>query len=66
MAQVKGKFITLACSLMSAYPLALSTVNKSLQDVIGKGWNDLDPENWYDTKIFHDVMTAYANASLSK
>lgn len=66
MAEIKGKFITLAASLMSIYKDKLEIVDKQLFEGTGKHWNELDPEGWYDVKYYRDMMTAYAKASPSK
>ncbi len=65
MADVKGKFITLACSLMSAYPEAQSKANEYLKKLTGRGWTELEQEGWYNTEIFNEVMELYAKSSLS-
>ncbi len=65
MAEVKGKFIMLACSLMGAYPEAQAQANEYLKKVTNKGRTELEEEGWYDTKIFDEVMELYAKASLS-
>jgi hypothetical protein len=65
MAKVKGKFITLACSLMAAYHDAQTEANEYLKKMTGKGWTELEQEGWYDTKIFNEVMELYAKSSLS-
>ena len=63
MAEVKGKFITLAGSLMLMYPEALKFCDNILFKKTGKHWNELDQEGWYDTKIFGGFMNNYAKAS---
>ena len=66
MADVKGKFITLAGYLMSLYKKQLAEANNYLKKETGKIHNELDPEGWYDTKIFDKFMQKYAEASISK
>lgn len=66
MIQVKGKFITLAASLMSIYTDALEWANNQLFQDTGKHWNELDPEGWYDSKHYRNMMSAYVEASPSK
>lgn len=63
MAQVKGKFITLAGTLMSLYSAQRTEADKILFSKTGKHWNELDPEGWYDTRFFHLFMETYAKAS---
>ncbi len=65
MADVKGKFISLAGSLMNVYQSALLEADKKLFLATKKHWNELDPEGWYDTKLFNLFMTTYATASPS-
>lgn len=65
MAEVKGKFISLACSLMASYPEAQNKANAYLKKETGKGWTELEPEGYYDTKLFNEVMEIYAEASMS-
>lgn len=66
MAEVKGKFITLAGNLMKLYKNALDFCDNILYEKIGLHYNELDPEGWYDTKIFNGFMVNYAKASLAK
>lgn len=66
MADVKGKFITLAGSLMALYPEGLKKANQELHAKTGKNWNGLDPEGWYSTKLFNLFMEAYAESSPTK
>ena len=63
MAEMKGKFITLAGVLMSAYQQALESADKELVAMTGKTHKELDPEGWYDTKIFELFMAKYAEGS---
>ncbi|MBI2418116.1 MAG: hypothetical protein HYV28_09495 [Ignavibacteriales bacterium] len=63
MAQVKGKFISLAGALMNHYPTHRAEADKSLFARTGKFWNELEPEEWYDTSIFGLFIEAYAKAS---
>ncbi len=65
MAEVKGKFITLAGSLMLMYPDALKFCDDILFEKTGKHWNELEQESWYDTKLFGGFMNNYAKASSS-
>ncbi len=66
MAEVKGKFITLAGYLMKLYENALHFCDNILYEKIGLHYNELDPEGWYDTKIFNGFMVNYAKASRTK
>ena len=63
MAEVKGKFITLAGYLMGTTIKYRDLADKELYDLIGKHWNELDPEGFYDTKFFNTFMETYAKSS---
>jgi len=65
MADIKGKFVVLAGSLMKLYPDALKFCDDLLFEKIGKHWNEIDPNAWIDTKIFNGFMVNYAKASVS-
>jgi predicted hydrocarbon binding protein len=58
MAQVKGKFITMACSLLENKPEAKADAAQRIKTLAKKDWNQLDPEGWYDTSIFEAVFKA--------
>lgn len=64
MAEIKGKFILLACSLLETKPEAKSQALANVRRLTGREWNELDPEGWYDTKVINSVFEAIeANAS---
>lgn len=63
MAEVKGKFITLAGNLMTLYEKYQQIADEKLYKNIGKHFNQLDPEGWYDTKYFNTFMEEYAKGS---
>lgn len=58
MAEVKGKFITLACSLLETKPEAKTAALTAVKQMTGKEWNELDPEGWYNTNVFEAVFKA--------
>ena len=58
MAEVKGKFITLACDLIKSKPEARQAAIDAVRKLAGKDPYELDPEGWYDTKVFDAVFTA--------
>ncbi|MEW6351796.1 MAG: hypothetical protein AB1646_22335 [Thermodesulfobacteriota bacterium] len=58
MAEVKGKFISLACSLIQTKPDALQAAINAVQKMTGSDYRDLNPEGWYDTKVFDAVFSA--------
>lgn len=58
MAQVKGKFIMLSCSLLETKPNAKKEALDAVKTMTGKEFNELDPEGWYDTKVMQAVFKA--------
>lgn len=65
MAEVQGKFISLTCNLMTAYPDAQKKANDYIFKRIGKDWQTIPAEDFFDTKILAEVMNIYAEASIS-
>jgi hypothetical protein len=63
MAEVKGKFITLAGSLMGLYKENQRRADEQLFQATGKHYAELDPEAWYDTRLFDIFMKEYAKGS---
>jgi len=63
MAEVKGKFITLAGMLMAGQPKYLEKVNQYLQEETGLTHLELNPEDFYDTAIFERAIQVYGEAS---
>ena len=64
MAEIRGKFITLACSLLESKPEAKRIATESVKRLTGQEWNELDQEGWYDTKVLSAVFEAIgANTS---
>ncbi|KUO78785.1 MAG: hypothetical protein APF81_26385 [Desulfosporosinus sp. BRH_c37] len=66
MAEVKGKFITLAGSLMAFYETQLKRADEELFKGTGKHWDKLDPEGWFNAKHFNSFMQSYAEGSPTK
>ena len=64
MPEVRGKYITLAGSLMSLYPKQRTEANAVLFGETGKHYNELDTEGWYDTKWIKLFLDKYVEASL--
>lgn len=58
MADIKGKFITLACSLLETKPEAKRAALDAVVRMTGKASDQLDPEGWYDTKVLDAVFSA--------
>jgi len=66
MADIKGKFITLCGELMSVYKDKLKEADDVLFKKTGLHYNELDPEDFYDTKILRMFMDKYAEGSITK
>ncbi|HNI25295.1 MAG TPA: hypothetical protein PLJ29_02985 [Leptospiraceae bacterium] len=65
MAEVKGKFITLSCTLLETKPKAKQEALQKVKEMTGKEFDELDPEGWYDTKVFQAVFNSIeANTSV--
>ena len=58
MAEVKGKFISLACTLLETKPEAKRAALDAVSRMTGKQFDQLDPEGWYDTAVFDAVFQA--------
>ena len=58
MAETKGKGITLACDLIKTKPAARQAAMDAVRRLVGKDPYGLDPEGWYDTKVFDAVFNA--------
>ncbi|MBN2028554.1 MAG: hypothetical protein JW854_17515 [Actinobacteria bacterium] len=65
MIEVKGKFITLAGSLMSLYPDQRDKADTVLFRRTGKRWNELEPEGFYDTDIYKAFLEGYCEGSVT-
>jgi len=63
MSEVRGKYITLAGSLMGLYPQKRAEVDTLLFAQTGKHYNELEPEGWYDTKWIKMFLDKYVEAS---
>ncbi len=66
MVKVRGKFITLAASLMVLYKEALEKTDRQLFTETGKHWNELEPDGWYDVRHYNNFIGAYVESSASK
>lgn len=60
---MKGKFITLACSLLETKPNAKKEALDVVKKLTGKEFNELDPEGWYETSVFQSVFKAIEDNS---
>ena len=65
MPQVKGKFITMAGYLMAVYKEEQLKADEMLFLKIGKHFNELDAEGFYDVSIYDEFMRKYAEASIT-
>jgi len=63
MASIKGKYITLACSLLQTKPQAKEAALKAVKNLTGKEYKDLAPESFYDTKVMEAVFKAIRDNS---
>ena len=66
MAETKGKLIILCGRLMVLYKDSLKEADNELFKRVGLHYNELDPEGWYDTKLFALFIDKYAEASITK
>ena len=57
MAEVRAKFITLACDLIKTKPQARAAAIEAVKRLTGSHPNDLDPEEFYDTRVFEAVFS---------
>ncbi|MDY6794583.1 MAG: hypothetical protein SWK76_04780 [Actinomycetota bacterium] len=62
MAEIRGKCVTLAGSLMSLYPDARAKDDEVLYRRTGKHWDELEPDGWYDTDTYKVFLTPIATA----
>lgn len=65
MVEVKGKFITLAAGFIKIYPKHFDKANRFIFQKTGLYQDKLDPEGWYDVRIYTYVMDCYVDASIT-
>ena len=65
MPEVRGKFISLAGSLMSLYPEQRDKADAVLVERTGKHWNELDPMDWYEADEYKVFLDAYCEGSVT-
>ena len=58
MAQLKGKFVQLACNFLSSSPQTQQAAMRAVQSAAGMPYDELDPEEFYDTFIIDSVFKA--------
>jgi hypothetical protein len=58
MAEVRGKFVTLAVDLIKTKPEARQAAIEAVRGLTGKDPYELDPEGWYDARVVNSVFTA--------
>lgn len=56
MAESKGKFIIMACSLLELNPEAQKEALQNIKRLTGKEYDQLDPEGWYDTSVIGSIF----------
>ncbi len=66
MAEVKGKFITLAAGFIKIYPKFYEKADRFVYQSTGLRQDKLDPEGWYDARLYAYVMECYVEASITK
>ncbi len=63
MVKVHGKYITFCARLMTLYKDAQKKADEQLFNKIGKHYEELEPEGWYDIELIDLFMNAYKEAS---
>lgn len=63
MVKVHGKYITICARLMTLYKDAQKKADQELFRKIGKHYEELEPEGWYDIELIDLFMNAYKKAS---
>lgn len=66
MVEVKGKFITLAAGFIKIYPKYYEMADKRVFEATGLHQDKLDPEGWYDARLYSYLMECYVEASITK
>ncbi len=56
MAEIRGKFITLACSFLNTRPQIKQEAEAAVQRLTGTAAAKLDPEEFYDTRVLDSVF----------
>lgn len=65
MAEVKGKFITLAAGFIKIYPKFYEKADAFVLAKTGLHQDKLDPEAWYDARLYAYLMDCYVEASIT-
>ncbi|MCB1177238.1 MAG: hypothetical protein KDK36_06625 [Leptospiraceae bacterium] len=65
MADVKGKFITLSCTLLETKPKAKEAALAKVKTLTGKNFDELDQEGWYNTSVLDAVFKSIEENSSS-
>jgi hypothetical protein len=63
MAEVKGKYITLACRLLETKPQAKEAALQSVKKLTGSEYSDLAPEGWYSAEVLESIFKAIRDHS---
>jgi len=63
MDELRGKFITTAGFAMAYYKDEQEKADAWLKSKVGKSYQDLEPDGWYDLEIFIKFLETYAAAS---
>lgn len=65
MAKVKGKFITMACSLLELNREAKREASQTIKRLTGKEWGQLTPEGWYNASVIEAVFQVTENTMVT-
>lgn len=65
MVEVRGLLISTVGSFLVVYKEKLKEIDDLLYKDIGKHWNELDPNQWYDVKHYNNFLKAYSEASIT-
>lgn len=66
MVEVRGKFITLAAGFIKIYPRYYDKADAFVLEKTGLRQTQLDPEAWYDARIYAYLMECFVEASPTK
>lgn len=58
MAELRGKFISLACRLLQTEPHIKEAAQEAVVWMTGEMPGELEPEGWYDTQVLAEVLKA--------
>jgi len=56
MAEVKGKYITMACKLLETKPQAKEAALQGVKKLTGRLYDELEPEGWYSAGVLESIF----------